>query len=105
MAEREFFDDDNWGNRSVSFSFPQSHWTLVKKLSDHNTQLTPYYALEYPDKRGAAYGTFLARNVDKTDEEAIIRIILQYAPHIGHVGGTNGPSTDVLSIQDSFCGS
>ena len=74
--EKQFFGADFIGMR-ISFFNPESHWLLSKKLREQHSQLTPEEAIDYPSFRGAAYGTFLAENLDDASQEAVIRVILQ----------------------------
>ncbi|PWY80470.1 hypothetical protein BO94DRAFT_163425 [Aspergillus sclerotioniger CBS 115572] len=76
MEGKEFFSD-SFINKTITFSSPDSHYRLIKKLREFNDQRDPEMFLNSPDKPGGAYGTFLCSNTVNPTEEKIMRIIMQ----------------------------
>lgn len=76
MTENTFFDQ--WAGRKIDFpSFGPSTWTLTALISEKNTQ-------EGSDNYwrdgcvGSAFGTFLCQDTANSNQQGVMKIIMQY---------------------------
>lgn len=80
MTNQTFFD--KWVGRTIEFTnTPEpTRWVLETKYAEHSSQFTAAEHFEYEGMKGkssVAYGSFRSWNMDRSEEVAVMKIVMQ----------------------------
>jgi hypothetical protein len=75
-----WFDEDKWIGSCLTFTDPQpSTWIIDRKLAE-NEDLATEADVKECMMPSEARGIFVCSNVDVTNQEAVVKIRMQYVP-------------------------